>query len=253
MQKFRTLFTFTLDKETVKGEETTQEKLEFCLQRPTRAMSDDAELFYNVTVSRGIQAGLLSAALLAKRFNNDGGILSEGDKKKWADQFLDRMRKELALQRLTAKGETRSPEEQTEYDNLVKEIAVIDRELQEFEIMQQSLFDVTAEARARTRTILWWLLFLLNKKNAKGEWEPFFDGKTLDEKQESYDALDDEEEYPTEEERKFAARVVTHAIQAITLWYYGRATDQKAFEAELKATGNAPAAKVQAPAETPAA
>lgn len=247
MQKFKILYTFTFPKETEVDEvtETTNEDgsvvkttrkvkksvdEEFCLQKPPRSVHDEADLFYNVTVSKGIQAGLMSAALLSKRFSNDGGILSEPEKEEWGDKFVERVKKELALQKLSTKEGSRSPEEQAEYEQLLKEIAILNREMQEFEVRQQSLFDVTAEARARTRTIMWWLLFLLHRKNAKGEWEPFFKGKDLEEKQWAYDDLDDEDLYTTDEERQFNARVVTHAIQAITLWYYGRANTQEEFK-----------------------
>jgi hypothetical protein len=257
MQKFKILYTFSFDKKTQVDEttETVNEAgdtvkitkkvdketpYEFCIQKPSRSLSDDAELFYNVTVSKGIQAGLMSAALLSKRFSNDGGILSEPEKEEWGNKFVARINKEIDLQRLAKKQGVRTPQEQEEYETLLKEVAILTREMQDFEVRQQSLFDVTAEARARTRTIMWWLMFLLHRKNEKGEWVPFFEGKDLEEKQWSYDDLDDEDTYPTEDDRKFNAKVVSHAVQAITLWYYGRVAKQEEFvkaltETEVKA------------------
>lgn len=256
MQKFKILYTFSFDKEIEVDEitESTNEagesvKIskkvkksvphEFCIQKPSRSLSDDAELFYNVTVGKGIQAGLMSAALLSKRFSNDGGILSEPEKQEWGNKFVARINKEIDLQRLSKKEGLRTPEEQEEYEALLKEVAILTREMQDFEVRQQSLFDVTAEARARTRTIMWWLMFLLHKKNpvkkeSEPEWIPFFEGKDLEEKQWSYDDLDDEDTYPTEEDRKFNARVVSHAVQAITLWYYGRVNKQEEFVENFK-------------------
>lgn len=247
MYKFKTLYAFDFAKkiEVEETETSTNDAgdkvsvtkkvpkdvpVEFCVQRPPRSLIDEAELFYNVTVSRGITAGLLSSALLAKRFSNDGGVLSEEDKELWGKKFVERVQKEYSLQKLQIKEGARSEAEQAEFEELLKDVAILTREMQEFEIRQQSLFDVTAEARARTRTIMWWLLFLLHRKNAKGEWEPFFKGENLEEKQWSYDDLDDEEIFPTEEDRLFNARVVSHALQAITLWYYGRVTKQEEFK-----------------------
>ena len=99
------LFAFKLDreiKETVsesskndKGETVTTEKevtkearQTVLLKKPTRSLFDDAELFYGVKLSEGIKAGLLTRALLAKRFSNDGGVLSEDDKDKYAELYL---------------------------------------------------------------------------------------------------------------------------------------------------------------------
>ncbi len=258
MTKFRTLYEFFIDKEELVDEEQigtdeagnptktiTQVKkvvpVPFCLARPNRQLIDDADLFFNVTVSKGIQAGLLSAALLSKRFSNDGGILSDQEKKDWADKFLERFKKEEEIQKLNLKTE-KTPEETEQHDSLIKEIASLNRELHAFEFREQSLFDITAESRARTRTIIWWVLFLLNKKDKKSrEWVSFFDGETLAEKQNSYDELGDEESYPDEKEREFIAKVVNHAMQAVALWFYGRASKQgeflKAIEETQKLTG----------------
>ena len=41
---------------------------------------------------------------------------------------------------------------------LLSENGVVKREIQEFEMAQASLFDQTAENRARNKTILWWVL-----------------------------------------------------------------------------------------------
>ena len=38
------------------------------IKKPTRRLFDEAELFYGVRLSEGIKAGLLTRALLAKRF-----------------------------------------------------------------------------------------------------------------------------------------------------------------------------------------
>ena len=47
------------------------------IKKPTRALFDEAELFYGVKLSEGIKHGLLTRPLLAKRINNDGGIFSD--------------------------------------------------------------------------------------------------------------------------------------------------------------------------------
>ncbi len=221
--------------EEVKISKKVTEKVphKFCLQKPSRALLDEADLFYSVTVSKGVQAGLLSAALLAKRFSNDGGILSEPEKEEWAKTILDRLKKETELQRISMKIESeRTDEEKASYDTLVKEIATLNRDLMQMEIGRQSLFDITAESRARTRSIFWWLLFLLHKESDKKEWVPFFEGEEFKEKLESYDDIEDEDK-TSAEDKKFNASVVEHAISAVALWYYGRASNQEEFKAAI--------------------
>ncbi len=250
MSKFKALYNFTFPKVSEKeetqssvneaGDTVTVSKkvpvatpVDFALLKPSRNLHDEGELFYNVTVSKGVQAGLMPAALVAKRFVNDGGVLSEPEKEEWAKKYMSRVEKEIAVQKLNAKVD-RSDEDNNAYKQLVTDISVLNRELQDFEIRQQSIFDISAEARARTKTIFWWLLQLLHIKNEKGEFEPFFKGDKLEDRQAEYDELDNEEVFPTTEEREFNQRVVGHAIQATALWYYGRAATHEALKKALE-------------------
>ena len=99
------LFEFTVPKEVEieenetskneKGEEIkitkknkTKEQVKVFIRKPTRALFDEAELFYGVRLSEGIKAGLLTRALLAKRFTNDGGVLSEEEKNVYATLYV---------------------------------------------------------------------------------------------------------------------------------------------------------------------
>jgi hypothetical protein len=94
------IYEFTVNKEeTVQEKSTKKEKdgtevttskdvvkevpHKFFLRRPTREMNDEAELYYGVKLAEGIKAGLLTRALLEKRFDNDGGVRNEDDKKKY--------------------------------------------------------------------------------------------------------------------------------------------------------------------------
>ena len=91
------LFEFVVPKEELvketetskndKGEEITTTKevkkevdKQYFLRKPTRKLFDQAELFYGVQLSEGIKAGLLTRALLQKRFSNDGGTLGEKER-----------------------------------------------------------------------------------------------------------------------------------------------------------------------------
>ena len=98
------LFEFVIPKEEMvketettkndKGEEVTttkevkkvvDKKFSFANQR--EKLFDDAELFYGVELSKGIKAGLLTRALLQKRFSNDGGTM-EKEKDEWNSYIM---------------------------------------------------------------------------------------------------------------------------------------------------------------------
>jgi hypothetical protein len=96
------IYEFTVNKEEEVKEESVEKKKgryrshyiqgrkkevphKFFLRRPTRAMTDEAELYYGVRLAEGIKAGLLTRALLEKRFENDGGTRSDDENKQYQE------------------------------------------------------------------------------------------------------------------------------------------------------------------------
>ena len=243
------LFTFTLDrdiKETVKeeskndkGETVTTEKevvkpikQKVFLKKPTRSLFDEAELFYGVKLSEGIKAGLLTRALLAKRFSNDGGVLSEDDKDRYSELYIKLYEQQLDIERMSATpAKKRSSDEEAKLNDALETSAELRQQLTDFEMAQSSLFEQTAENRARNKTILWWTLQLSHVINEDGTEEAVFSGQSFDDKLRSYDVLEEsEDEYHDELLRKL--------VYYVSFWYVGRVTSQEEFEQLLKDSGD---------------
>ena len=96
------IYEFTVNKEEEVSEDTVETKKDgtevttskkvkkevphkFFLRRPTRTMTDEAELYYGVKLAEGIKAGLLTKALLEKRFENDGGTRSDDENEQYEE------------------------------------------------------------------------------------------------------------------------------------------------------------------------
>ncbi len=203
---------------------------DFCLRKPTRSLYDEADLYYNKTVSKGLDEGLASYPLLVKKFENSGGIMSEPEKKEWAKKVTARYEKENEFKHLSVTP-SRSEEQEKQLKELIQEIALLDKDLRNYEIREQSLYDITAEARARKLTVGWWLLFLLYKKD-KEKWVPFFEGEKNTDKEEAYDERQDED--LPKEELEFNKKVIDHAYKATALWYYSRASNQEEFTSAIE-------------------
>jgi hypothetical protein len=214
-----------------KGEEikTTKkvkkkEQVKIFLRKPTRALFDEAELFYGVRLSEGIKAGLLTRALLSKRFTNDGGVLSEEEKNAYATLYVSMFEKQNEFQKLSIKDESeRTEAENIRYKEVINELTELRTEIQDFETAQASLFDQTAENRARNKTILWWVLQLAYGLNDKGEEYPFFGDGFYESKLRIYDHM---EENGTD----FEALVCRKLAYFVSFWYVGRASSQEEFE-----------------------
>jgi hypothetical protein len=235
------LFEFTVPKEVEieeietskneKGEEVkttkkskNKEQVKVFLRKPTRALFDEAELFYGVRLSEGIKAGLLTRALLAKRFTNDGGVLSDEEKSLYATLYVALFEKQNEFQKLSIKDQSeRSESENARYKEVITELAELRTQIQDFETAQASLFDQTAENRARNKTILWWVLQLSYIVNQDGQEVPFFGLGDFESKLRVYDNIE-------EGGSEFENLVCRKLAYFVSFWYVGRAASQEEFE-----------------------
>ena len=173
------------------------------IKKPTRKLYEDGELFYSVELSRFIQAGMLTKTLLAKRFADDGGTLNKDDQEHYAKLYSMLHSKETEIQKAQIQ-EGSAKKRAKKIQNLILEITSIRQELVEFESTQASLFDQTAEHKARNRTILWWVLHLSYFKDlGEEEFVPLFEGEQYDDKIINYDAIEEGEEFNEGGERQY--------------------------------------------------
>lgn len=242
------LFEFEVNKETLvddvvisKGEngeeiKTTKKVPKFVptkyfLRKPTRELFDEAELYYNVRLAEGIKAGLLTNALLSKRFANDGGVLSETEKEALAVAYLELFEIQNEYQKYATIPETdRKPEEKEKLEELTKNLTSLRRKIQEFELSQSSLYDHTAENRARNKTIFWWMMFLAYKENEKGEPVPFFGDGDLEQRLVVHDEVEESND-------EYLNDVLKRFLYFTSCWYVGRARNQEEFEQLAVALG----------------
>jgi len=194
------------------------------IKKPTRSLFDEAELFYGVRLSEGIKAGLLTRALLAKRFNNDGGVLSDEEQKEYNDLYVDFFNLQGDFQKLSIKEEAiRSPEEKKEVQNIIEKMTAARERLQKYEMAQANLFEQTAENRARNKTIMWWVLQLSLIEGEDKKLKELFTGNSYEEKLKKYDEIE-------ESDNVLEKTALQKLLYLISFWYIGRAATQEEFE-----------------------
>jgi len=173
------------------------------IKKPTRSLFDEGELFYGIRLAEGVKAGLLTRQMLNKRYLNDGGTKSEVEESYEKIVYGLILDKETRFQELKNK-EDLTEEEQKELDEIKKEIAYAQRQAQKYEAGQSSLFDQTAENRARNKTITWWALNLCHRKIEKKQekegdettfdYKPFFGEGSFEERLSKYDDLEERDD-----------------------------------------------------------
>jgi hypothetical protein len=211
---------------TTKTVKKTVDK-KFVVRKPSRALYDEAELFYGVKLAEGIKAGLLTRALLAKRFNNDGGVLSDPEKDKFSKLYMSLFEKQARVTTIEDKPKReRSKEEETELQITIEELNASREQIQEFEMSQASLFDQTAENRARNKTILWWVLNLAYEKDGDDH-KGVFEGEDYNSKIDSYDRYEEKED-------DFIDEMLKKFSYVVSFWFITKADTKEELDILLK-------------------
>jgi len=213
---------------SVKKDDGSNEKIikKFSILRPNRRLREDGELFYAAETSRFAKAGVLPKAAWNTILSDGGGSISEKERELYGNLLLKFRDASFELQSILIKSDSdRTDAEKKRSDLLIQELEEIRREIQSFESSQISIFENTAEAKARNRAILWWLLSLANQKDDSGEYKPLFSGATFEEKLDAYDFIEE-----SEKEDGFMLSVIRRITYLITLWFLGRAESIEDFK-----------------------
>ncbi len=239
--EFKTLYQFTVDqelqveKETKRIDKKTGEEvitkrkvkkkvpLEVMIKRPSRRQLEDGELQYSIEISKCVKQGILTKAMLAKKYADTGGAFSEDGFKEYGDRY----QKILGLQNEYMRmGNIEKPTaKQTEKIEQVKtDIAKLKRELIDVESGLQSLFEHTADIRAQNKLLLWYALHLTYVQGEDDE-EPvqYFKGLDFENKTEDY--------YDKEEEASdIYQKIIKKVSTILAFWFYNQASSPEEFE-----------------------
>lgn len=205
-KKMKELYSFSyLEKE--KGKEDVSVRV--ILKKPNRREKEAIEEHFAVWLSKFINKGVLTKAGLIQHNETTGGVLSESNTKYISKLYADlaKVQSELTKMELEekAKDETRERELNIELANLRKEII-------EFESFHNSVFDNTAEVKARNKAIQYCVIEMTYKQKDGDKITPFFKGEEYEDKLDAFDEID---ESGTEEEIK-----VINKLFGLWAFYY---------------------------------
>jgi len=186
------------NKETGKMEEVSVDKtvkkevpIKVIIKEPNRRQLEDADMEFSIEMSNCIKRGILTKAMLAKKYSDSGGLLSEEDAK-----FLTRKYSELGdLQnkytRLSAKPKKTKADEDR-LTSMMGDMADKRREIVDIETSYSSLFNHTADNKAQNKVILWYLVNLSHyQEDESDDIKPFFNGEESEDKINQYYDIDE--------------------------------------------------------------
>tara|TARA_E500000081_G_C6094690_1_gene334503 strand:- start:371 stop:1183 length:813 start_codon:yes stop_codon:yes gene_type:complete len=191
------------------------------IKQPNRKEMEEAELEYSIEMSNCIRQGILTKAMLAKKYSDSGGLMTEEDAKALSRTYIKFGEYTTELTRLTSKS-SQTDKDKKKIESLSGKLAESRRDIVDMESNYASLFNHTADSRAANKAVMWYLLNLtyLRKDNDE-EVEAIFKGEDLQEKTDEYYRLEEEgsDLYHT-----ISGRLATY----VSYWYYsaGAVTDQ---------------------------
>jgi hypothetical protein len=215
-------------KNVIKKDDGSQETVikKFALLKPNRRLREDGELFYAAETSRFAKAGVLPKAAWGTILSNGGGSISDQEREQYGNLLLKFRDLSFELQTILIKGESeRSEAEKLRSDELINDLDDIRKDIQNFEASQISIFENTAEAKARNRTILWWVMNLSYEKDGDN-FKSIFKGENFEDKLLQYDTFEEEEN-----KYEFLLGVIRRITYLTTLWFLGRADTTEDFAA----------------------
>jgi hypothetical protein len=180
--------------------------------KPQRKLYEGAEIFYAKQIADYIKAGLLPYSLVAKRYANDGGALSEPEKEKLEKLKKESEELELKFFELVGEGEKESKAR----NELLLRINKINTEVGGIQNAYADIYENTAEMKARNKTIEWWVLHLAYIDEDDKGYKPLFGDGDLNAKLVIYDDFSDNES-------EFYNECIKKLSYLISFWFAARA------------------------------
>ena len=202
------------EEETVLSTQTVNSPVKFIIKKPTRRLADDAELFYSIQLSKAIKMGIVTKAMLIKKYADNGGALSEEESK----ELLKSMKKLHDLENEYKLLEaTNNKAEKEKSEKILTQIVTLRRQLQDLESSLQSVYQHTADAKAEKDTLLWYVI-KLSRMIEEDQEKEIFKGLDFEEKLEDlYNKYESEE--------AFEAEAISTICRVIGYWFYNQEVD----------------------------
>ena len=234
-KKLREIYSFTFEKKEkvkqtetkkVKNQETGEEEevsitkevedavpYRVIMKQPTRRQIEEAELEFSVEMSNCVKRGILTKAMLAKKYSDTGGLLPEDDAKALTKMYIRYGELSQESERIRIKTNL-TQENEERLGQISEEITNLRKDIINVETSYSNLFNHTADVRAENKVIQWYILHLTYiQKSDEDKSSPLFEGHDFEQKLERY--------YELEEEGDDLYDLIGSKVAALySFWYY---------------------------------
>ena len=199
------------------------------IKEPTRRELEEADMEFSIEMSRCIKKGILTKAMLAKKYSDTGGLLSENDANALVDLYGKLADLETAYTQNTIKNRDVKKLPKKTQDIIAElngKMAITRRDIVTLESSYQSLFNHTADTKAQNKIILWYVTHLSYYKCEEQEVqepEPLFPGDTFEQKIDAYHLKDEMED-------SLFQLAAGKLASVLSYWYFSPTPAKKDFD-----------------------
>ena len=216
-----------IEKKTVKETQIVKEKRKetivkehvFVITQPTRRQMEEADMEYSIEMSKCVKQGILTKAMLLNKYSDTGGIMSEAEAKDLSEMYgkLSELQTEFTSWKLTDKQNFSDSQKQ-----VIEEMASLRRAIAKTETNFSALLSHTADNKAQSKVISWYLLHLTHKDN-DGSIEEYFKGSSFEDKKDYLYSLEENED-------DLFAAAYDKLTAFISFWYFSVSANKEDFE-----------------------
>jgi len=200
------------------------------IKQPSRREIEEAEMEYSIEMSKCIKAGIVTKAMLLKKYADSGGVLAEEEAKGLIKLHARVAEIEMDLEKIYMKKK-QTKADKDKISKLLEEYAEVRKEALDVETAYSSLFNHTADVKAQNKTILWFMLHTsFYRIGEEDELIPLFKGESFEEKKEDYYKKD-------EEGHVVFDKVKLKLPSLVSFWYFSENAskeDMKLFDDKLE-------------------
>ena len=210
------------EEETVTKNKTVTVPVKFIVKKPTRRMIDAAEEFFAIQLSKNVKKGIVTKAMLSKKYADTGGTLTEDEGKEMiravqrSNELSNEIQKLIALKA-----------DKNEIDKLEEELLVTRKNLIELENSLQGVYQNTADARAERSTLIWYVIHL-SKYVDEAQEKDFFKGVIYEDRLEDLYEKDESDD-------SFTNEALNKLMRAVSYWHYTGDSDKEKIDEFIKA------------------
>jgi len=195
------------------------------LKQPTRRQMEEADMEYSIEMSRCIKKGILTKAMLSKKYSDLGGMMTEDDALELNKHYARVGELQTEYQRLQSKEKKTSQDLSTIRQVLI-DLTETRTSIVNLETAYSALFNHTADTKAQNKAIMWYVVNLtyFKEEESEGELLPLFEGVSADEKLEQYYVFD--EQGKSEIFNNIKNKLTTF----VSYWFFSSSTDKEDFD-----------------------